>query len=157
MSGEGLGARLFPLALLALPGCGLAFQEPTVKVAEMRQAAVGLQGGTLDVGVQVYNPNRYALTAEDLTYRLSFLDDAGDDPGWLALADGDMAAPVRVEAGETGTVIVEVPFDFASLGAALGRLLRRGELEYRFTGALTVRAPVGRMRVAFDERGIFHR
>lgn len=150
---ERSGAQAF--LLLALSACGLAFQEPTVKVAMVRLVALGLQGGTLEVGVQVHNPNRYSLTAEHLTYRLSFLDNAGDDPDWLSLAEGDVAEPVRVEAGQTATSMVEVPFDFASVGAALGRLLRRGELEYRFTGVLTARTPVGRMRVTFDERGVF--
>ena len=130
------GARVF--LLLALSACGLAFQEPTVKVAMVRLVALGLQGGTLEVGVQVHNPNRYSLTAEHLTYRLSFLDNAGDEPDWLSLAEGDVAEPVRVEAGQTATSMVEVPFDFASVGAAL-----------------TARTPVGRMRVTFDERGVF--
>jgi LEA14-like dessication related protein len=149
--------RALLLAALALSACGLAFQEPTVRVAEARVASLGLQGGMLVVAVQVENPNRYALEGEDLSYRLSFRDEAGEDPDWVTLAEGGIAQPTRIEPGGSGLMAVEVPFGFASLTAALGRLLWHGELEYRFTGALTVGTPVGKMRVPFDERGVLHR
>jgi len=143
------------VGMLTLAGCGLAFQAPTLRVAEVRLASLGFQGGALVVAVEVENPNRYALEGEDLTYRLSFLDEAGGEDDWLTLAEGGIPHALRIERGDVGVVEVELPFDFASVGAALGRLLRRGALDYRFSGELTVRTPVGRRRVPFDERGVF--
>jgi len=140
---------------LVAAGCGFAFQAPTLRVAEVRLSAIHFGGGTLLVTVDVENPNRYSLRSEDFSYRLAFLDDEGGRETWLTLAEGGLAEPLDVPGGETGSVDVEVPFDFGDVGSAVGRLLRRGELEYRFTGALTVRTPVGSARVPFDERGLF--
>jgi hypothetical protein len=38
---------------------------------------------------------------------------------------------------------------------AVGSLLRRGELEYRFNADLKARTPLGTSRIPFDERGVF--
>ena len=143
------------MTTLVLVGCSLAFQAPSLSVAQVRLSSIGFQGGTLLVTVDVENPNRYALRSEDFSYSLSFLDEEAGREAWLTLAEGGLAEPLSIEAGETGSVDVEVPFDFGDVGSALARLLHRGELEYRFTGALTVRTPVGRARVPFDERGRF--
>jgi LEA14-like dessication related protein len=143
------------VAVVTCTGCGLAFQEPTFAVAEVRLASLGLGGGTLTVALDIDNPNRYALESEDFQYRLDFLDDLTSEEPWLTLAEGRVDESVRIPARESGSVRVDIPFEFGAVGMALGGLLRRGELEYRFTGELRVRTPLGASRVPFDERGVF--
>jgi len=153
MAGRARAAILLGVVMCA--GCGLAFQEPTFTVAEVRLASLGLGGGTLTVALDIDNPNRYALESEDFQYRLDFLDDATSEEPWLTLAEGRLDESVRIPARESGSVRVDIPFEFGAVGMALGGLLRRGELEYRFTGELRVRTPLGTSRVPFDERGVF--
>ena len=69
--------------------------------------------------------------------------------------DGEHPGEILIPSKDHGTVEVDVPFEYATVGMVVGQLLREGELEYRFTGVLTARTPVGRMRVTFDERGVF--
>ncbi|HKJ01600.1 MAG TPA: LEA type 2 family protein, partial [Longimicrobiales bacterium] len=79
----------------------------------------------------------------------------GADGEWVTLAEGRAGEPLRVPARDTGTVTVVVPFDLASVGVALGRLLRSGELEYRFTGEILARTPLGSRRIPIDQKGLF--
>lgn len=156
---RGWGAlRALPVAaaltgVIPLGGCALFFKQPTVSVAEVRLASLSVTGGTVLVRLDVTNPNRYALEGEGFRYALAFADDGGGGEGWTTLAQGELADTVRVPAGGTTRVEASVPFDLAAVGAALGRLLRRGELEYRFTGELRAGTPLGRRRIPFDERG----
>jgi LEA14-like dessication related protein len=148
-------ARLVAALLLAGAGTGcLAFQRPTLRVADVRLASIGLSGGTVGVTLSVDNPNDYALESEGFRYRLQFTDDAGGEGQWVTLADGRDDQRVSIPAGDTASVELDVPFEMAPLGTALGRLLRRGALEYRFTGELQVTGP-RRVRVPFDQRGVF--
>jgi len=148
-------------AALAGTACSMVFQRPTLRVAEVRLASMDLRGGTLAVTLQVDNPNRFSLEGQDFSYRLFFLDappgdtSSGSQDAWVKLADGRLSEPTSVPAHGTGTVTVDVPFDFASVGLAAGRLLRQGELEYRFSGELLFHTPLGGRTLPFDERGRF--
>ena len=141
------------VASMVVAGCGLAFKQPTVTVAEVRLAAVNLTGGSVLVQLDVVNPNRYALASEDFRYALSFGSGEGETARWNTLAEGHLPDTVRIPAGETGRVEVVVPFDLAAVGAALGRLLGQGVLEYRFSGELRAGTPLGTRRIPFDQRG----
>ena len=60
------------LLLAAVAGCqSLArqvFANPVVEVKDVRVKGFGLQGGSLDVILDVYNPNEYRLDATGITY-----------------------------------------------------------------------------------------
>jgi LEA14-like dessication related protein len=141
------------LGVLASSGC-LAFERPTLRVAEVRLGSLGFQGGSVAVTLQVDNPNGYTLESEGFQYRLAFSDGADGKGEWVTLAQGRDDQKVSVAARDTASVELDVPFDLSALGDALQRLLRRGELEYRFTGELRVTRPRS-VRVPFDERGVF--
>lgn len=142
------------VASLLPAACSLAFQRPTLRVADVRLAALGVSGGTVAVLVNITNPNRYALESGDFRYTLSMPQGAEEDGGWLTLAEGRHESNVTVPPGDSATVEFQVPFEMAPIRTALGRLLGSGELEYRFTGELQVTSP-RRMRVPFDRRGVF--
>lgn len=136
-----------------LSGCALFFKQPTVSVGEVRLASLTLTGGTVMVQLDVSNPNRYALESQSFRYALAFASHEGGEPRWTTLAEGELADTVRVPAHGTARVEASVPFDLAAVGAALARLLRQGELEYRFSGELRAGTPLGRRGIPFDERG----
>ena len=144
-------------ALVPLHGCVLSFKAPTVRVAEVRLTSLTFTGGALAVTLEVENPNRFALESEDFRYALAFSEGTGPDVRWITLAEGQVPEPVKISGQDKGTVTVDVPFDMASVGVALGRLLRSGELEYRFTGEIRAHTPLGSRRIPIDQRGLFRR
>jgi LEA14-like dessication related protein len=139
----------------AAHGCAWSFTPPTVRVAEVRLSSMTFTGGSVRVDLEVENPNRFALESQDFRYTLAFADDTGPGTEWITLSEGRAAEPLRVPARDKGIVTVTVPFDLSAMGAALGRLLRSGELEYRFTGEILARTPLGSRRIPIDQRGLF--
>lgn len=144
------------LALAGLAGCSLVMERPTVRVARVSLGSLGLTGGTLEVALEVENPNGFDLETRYFRYGLAFSETGGGpDTTWIPLVQEESRDTVRVPARETATLPVRVPFDLRTMGAAFGRLLREGELDYRFNGTLRLETPVGGVDVPFDERGIF--
>ena len=61
-------------AVVAIAGCipfaRQAFRTPTVAIKDVRVRALGLEGGSLDLVLDVFNPNEYRMDATRLTYTL---------------------------------------------------------------------------------------
>jgi LEA14-like dessication related protein len=149
-------SMLLLLVVTSLAGCSLLIKEPVVRVTDVQAASIGLSGGTLRVIVELENPNRFALRGNAFNYRLELAEEAGVEPTtWLTLFDGEREGTVEIPSHETARVVVEVPFEYSSVGVVIDRLLQRGELEYRFSGSLEFRTPIGGVGVPFDERGTF--
>ena len=111
---------------------------------------------TADVTLAIDNPNGYALDAEDVRYRLAFEDRAEGTPEsgrWLTIAEGESRQAVSVPGDGSATVTLAVPFRYADLGRAAASLLREGTLTYRLDGEVRVGAPLGTVRIPFDETG----
>ena len=143
-------------AAVTLSSCSLVFERPTVEVADVRLGSISFTGGTVDLAVDVTNPNRFDLVAEAFRYEVDFADGGADaDTDWRPLASGDSEQLVRVAAHDSVRVEVRVPFDLKDVGTAVVRLLRDGELHYRFRGDVLFDTPVGDMRVPFDRTGLF--
>ena len=139
-------------ALLA--GCSLVFKAPRVTIADVQVASVGLVGGIADVALRVENRNGFALTSEEIQYRLSFAD--GDAPGgWRVLSEGESIQRVTIAARDTAEVHLEVPFRFTDVGRALGSVLSEGSLSYRLEGEVKFDAPITAVRVPFAREGSF--
>lgn len=145
------------LAAAAVGGCSLVFERPSVRVARVAVPSLSLTGGTLEVLLEVDNPNGYDLETRSFRYALAFPEPgtAAGDTTWIPLVEEHSRDTVRIPARDTVTFPVRVPFDLTTLGTAAGRLLREGELGYRFNGALRLQTPVGGVDVPFDERGTF--
>jgi hypothetical protein len=153
---------LLSLAACALAACASFVREPGVRLEQVGVTGIGLTGATARVTLLVSNPNGFALDGKTLDYRFAFLPPeleppAGDeieDEAWHTLATGATREPLRIEARDSASVTVDIPFGYEELGRALGGLLREGRLRYRFSGALTVGSPVGDLRVPFDRAGL---
>ena len=143
------------LVTLVVGGCaGGIFRQPEVTLEGVEIAGLGLRGGTILVDIQVVNPNRFALNANQLDYQLALSDaQAGADTAWIEFATGTYDQPFSVAGRDTGRVQIPVEFSYEGLGTAGTSLLRRGSFTYRATGTVHARTPLGTHTVPFRKRG----
>jgi len=137
--------------LAALAGCG-TFQQPDVELNDVRLGGLGVRGGTLLVDLTITNPNRFALNAQRLRYDLA-VGGGADDAGWVDFASGIWEESFSVPARDSAQVRIPVEFTYAGLGSAGMRMLQTGTFDYRASGAVDVRTPVGTFDVPFRRRG----
>lgn len=153
--------RRFPhvmIILLAvlLAGCGSAlFQEPDVDLEGVQLGGLGLRGGTLIVNLRIVNPNRFTLSADELTYDLAVADpDEPGDSSWIDFASGTYEESFSVGARDTSMVQIPIEFSYSALGSAASSILSAGTFDYRASGSVSVGTPVGRYEIPFKKRGI---
>lgn len=140
-------------AAIGLGACSVlgrqAFKQPEVKLRDVKVRGIGLNGGSLDVLLSVYNPNHYRLDATRLTYRVAL---AGDS---VTLASGALDSKFTVEDNQSTDVTIPVSFTYAGVGAAGRSLLSTGSVNYHVLGDVTVGSPVGNFTVPYSSQGRF--
>jgi LEA14-like dessication related protein len=132
----------------ACAGVGLGgFEEPVVTVSNVRVNGLGLNGGSVDIMLNVYNPNNFRLDGTELTYQL-WVDT-------IPFGSGTTRENFVV-AGDDST-IVTLPLDFTWSGVgSVGRaVLNTGTVPYRVAGNLRVSSAVGAVTVPYDRTGRF--
>jgi LEA14-like dessication related protein len=113
----------------------LRFEEPAIRLQEVRITGLGLTGGTLDLALDVFNPNDFRLR----TLRLAL----GIDLEQTHFGDALLETPVELPAQQHSLVTVPVRFEWAGLGAGARALLTRQAIRYGLTGAVTIDTPLG--------------
>ncbi len=145
-----LGLAAF--AAVAIGGCaslGLgSFREPLVHFNDAKIRGLGLSGGSVDVVLSIYNPNKFDLNATRLTYRLMVED--------KELGTGALNEAFRVSDNDSTYVTIPVNFTYSGLGAAGRQLLSTGSINYRIIGDFTVDTPLGNFTRPYDQRGRFN-
>lgn len=142
---------LLPLlaGVLALSGCARmarsAFQNPTVELRDIVVKGVGFQGGSLDVVLDVYNPNDYRIDASRVTYTV-FADT-------LKVATGEVTKMVTLSNRKSNTVTLPVTFSLRELQQAAGILLQRGSVDYTVQGDFTLATPFGSITRPYKSKG----
>jgi LEA14-like dessication related protein len=135
--------------VLALPACASlgrgAFASPKVTFQEMRLNGLGLTGGSLDVVLNVENPNGYRLDATRMTYKL-FIDT-------IPFGEGTVDQRITVDEKSQTQVRIPVNFSYNGIGAAGRALLNTGTVPYRVLGDLTVGTPVGNFTRPYEMTG----
>lgn len=138
-------------ALLGAVGCAslgrASFEDPVVTFKDARITGLGVAGGSLEVVLDVYNPNRFRLEGTRLTYRV--LVDS------TSFGDGEYTTRFGVDEGETNEVRLPLSFTYAGVGAAGRALLQTGTVEYRVIGDFTVSTPLGNFTRPYDQKGRF--
>ena len=138
-------------AVAAAAGCATlarqAFQEPVVSVRDIQLRGLGLNGGSVDVALNVYNPNNYRLDATRVTYQLLF--------DTVTFATGALTERQTVQARDTLRVLIPVNFTYRGVGEAGRQILNTGSVNYRLTGDVTVGSPVGSFTVPYSTTGRF--
>jgi hypothetical protein len=149
-----MGVRnwIAPFTFVAATGCTAAsilplpFSPPSVRLHHLALRNAGLTGGTLDVVLAFYNPNRLTVKGTRLD---AGLDIENNHFGDVTLADA-------FQLTDRDTTLITVPLGFQWLGAAksVRSVLNSGAVNYRITGNASVNTPLGTvLQVPFSGEG----
>lgn len=132
---------------LALAGskCAEVFRQPELEFRGLRINSIGLDGASLDIVVDVYNPNAYRLGLDRLSYDLAI-----ENVHWGV---GSIAAPIAVEGGDRATVRLPLSVSWSRLGDVGRDALRTGSVNYGVSGEMTVTTVLGGRSVPFRKSG----
>jgi LEA14-like dessication related protein len=148
-----MGLRAVPLGVLALAalaggGCaGVAdnFKEPEFRLDRVVVRGVGFTGGTLDLVVNVYNPNNFNLRGTKL--RVGF--DVQDSH----VGEIEYNEDFNVDQGDTTAVTLPLTFQWAGVSGAVRTALGYGDIPYKLKGEATLATPWGQRKVPFTREG----
>jgi LEA14-like dessication related protein len=124
-----------------------SFKDPIVTFKDARVTGLGVTGGSIEIVLEVKNPNHYRLDGTRLTYRV--LVDS------IPFGDGAFTDKFNVDEGSTKEVRLPFTFSYNGVGAAGRQLIQTGSVEYHVTGDITVQTPVGSFTRPYDQRGRF--
>ena len=123
------------------------FATPIVELKDVRLRAIGLQGGSMDIILDVMNPNDYRLDATRLTYNL-FVDT-------LRIAFGEIRKTASLEAHKKSEVVVPVSFSIPELIKATQAMSKTGGVDFHVTGEVTAATPGGSFTRPYKGDGHF--
>ena len=133
-------------ALTLSSGCATlgrqAFRSPTVELRDIRIRGIGLDGGTLDLVLDVFNPNDYRMDATRLTYTL-VADTA-------VVATGAVTKRVTLLNRARSEVLLPVNFSMKELMGVAQVMLKKGSVDYTVKGEVTMDSPFGSMTRPFE-------
>ena len=139
------------LALSGAAGCATfgraTFKEPIVNFQSARITGIGIDGGSLEVMLSVYNPNGFRLDGTRLTYNV--LVDS------VKFGTGALENRFTVQEKDSTIVTLPLQFKYAGVGEAGRQLMSTGTVNYRVTGDLTVGTPIGSFTRPYDRTGRF--
>jgi LEA14-like dessication related protein len=139
------------LGLFALAACASlgrsVFATPTVELRDIRMKSIGMQGGAMDIILDVMNPNDYRLDATRLTYNL-FVDT-------MRVAFGEIHQKATLEAHQKTMVVVPVSFSIAELVKATQLMSQTGGVDYHVIGEVTAATPGGSFTRPYKGDGHF--
>ena len=140
-----------PASVLLLSACATmgrsTFATPVVELKDVRMKAIGLQGGSMDIILDVMNPNDYRLDATRLTYNL-FVDT-------MRVAFGEIHKTATLEAHKKSEVVVPVSFSIQELIRATQLMSKTGGVDYHVTGEVTAATPGGSFTRPYKGDGHF--
>jgi LEA14-like dessication related protein len=145
--------KIRPMALMILlggvSGCatlGMAkFQEPTIELTSVVVRSLGLTGGSLDLMLNVTNPNSFDLKGTRL--------DLGLDVENTHFGDVQLTDAFNLPKGQLTTVVVPMSFQWAGVGAAARSAMSYGTVKYVIKGTASLQTPFGLERVPFSRDG----
>jgi hypothetical protein len=145
--------RHFLFLAILLAGCGgpgrvdpADLIQPRVNLRSLAVRNVGLTGGTLEVGLAFYNPNRLTLNGSALR--------AGLDVEGTRFGDVALAGPFSLEKSDTTVVTVPLAFSWSGVGSAARSVLNSGAVNYGIDGRFTLRLPAGaELEIPFTGQG----
>ena len=134
---------LFATACASLGYAG--FKEPVVTYKDAVITGLGVSGGSLEVVLNVYNPNSFRLDGTALTYRI-----AVDS---VPFGNGTLSEQFVVQEGDSTQVKLPLTFTYAGVGQAGRQLIQMGSVQYTVSGELTVGTPIGNFTRPYSGKG----
>ena len=125
-----------------------SFANPIVELKDVKVRGIGTKGGTLDVVLDVYNPNGYRLDTSGFTYTL-WIDSS-------SVATGQVTRLVTLETKKKTEVTLPLTFTIKELQNAARAMTDMGSVNYRLVGDLTVSTPAGSFTRPYEGRGTFN-
>ena len=140
---------LMVAGMLTLGACAALsmakFQEPDVRLQGVQVRSLGLTGGSVDLYLDVNNPNRFDLRGTRLQLGL--------DVENTHLGDVDFNDAFNLPQGQVVTVVVPLSFEWAGIGAAARSALSYGTVNYTLKGTASLQTPFGNQAVPFTRSG----
>ncbi len=132
-------------AAATLVGCATlqqiaSFREPQFEVQRVELTGLGLQGGSFNLVLDVFNPNTYDLPATSLE-----VDIALEDTPFGAVA---LDNPPTLPGEEHATVVLPVKFNWTGVGAGARAILTRGAVRYSADTRVGLDTPLGARAVS---------
>ena len=118
------------VTLLSVGGPACKPAKPTLSVKGATVAAADLDGATIDVEVEIGNPNSLPIFADEVSFTASLEDHRA--------ATGALKKRVAVDAKGTTRVTIPVRLRYADVGAALQAMSRRDQWRYGVTGEVAL-------------------
>jgi LEA14-like dessication related protein len=149
--GFGLRPSILGLVVILSACASLArsmFATPTVELKDVRMKAIGFQGGSMDIILDVMNPNDYRLDATSLTYNLYVADT-------MKVAFGEIHKTTTLEPHKKTEVVVPVSFNMQQLIRATQLMSQSGGVDYKVMGEVTAATPSGSYTRAYSGKGHF--
>ena len=122
-----------------------SFKEPVVTYKDAVITGLGMSGGSLEVALNVYNPNSFRLDGTALTYRLS-VDS-------VPFGNGTLSDRFVVQEGDSTQVKLPLSFTYAGVGQAGRQLIQTGSVNYTIAGEITVSTPIGNYTRPYSGKG----
>jgi LEA14-like dessication related protein len=139
------------LAMIGAVGCAslgrATFKEPIVNFQDARVTGLGVTGGSVEVRLSLYNPNKFRLDGTRLTYKV--LVDT------VPLGSGALADRFTVQEKDSTIVTLPLQFTYTGVGEAGRQLMNTGTVNYRVVGDVTVGTPLGNFTRPYDQTGRF--
>ena len=140
---------MLSLLALAVAGCatlGYAnFREPVVTYKDAVVTGLGLSGGSIEVVLNVYNPNGFKLDGTALTYNI-----AVDS---VPFGGGTLSERFVVNDKDSTRVRLPLSFTYAGVGQAGRQLIQTGSVQYTVSGDITVATPLGSFTRPYSGKG----
>jgi LEA14-like dessication related protein len=121
------------------------FREPVVTYKDAVITGLGLSGGSLEVVLNVYNPNGFRLDGTALTYRI--------DVDSVPFGTGTLSDRFVVNEKDSTRVRLPLSFTYAGIGQAGRQLMETGSVQYTVSGDITVSTPLGSFTRPYSGKG----
>lgn len=152
MSQKSLFSVVFLCMALVFTGCAAMgktglWKKPEVKFSNARIAAFNSEGMTLDLDLDIFNPNGYGISYGAMEYRLNV-----QEKDFLS---GKLAQSGSLKAKETQKVTFPVVFKFADL-LVLAKNISGDALPYALDATIPFDIPmVGEVKIPIKHKGTF--
>jgi LEA14-like dessication related protein len=132
-------------SVTACAGIGNNLRQPEIRLDHAVLRGIGLSGGTLDLIVDVENPNNFTLHGTRL--------EMGVEVEGQHLGDISYDEDFSVSEGGTTTITLPLKFGWAGVGSAVRAALTYGDLPYKLKGQAHLKTPWGPTQVPFTRQG----
>lgn len=137
--------------ILGLSGCEtveMLVQKPQVSVNSVQISAISFQDITLDMELNIYNPNPIAIDLESFDYDL-LIEEA-------SLLKGDAQDGLSLEANGSSLITIPLTVDYKDLYQLVSSMKEQDESAYRIdTGFNFILPIIGEQRIELSHSGTF--